>query len=912
MAELPHSSHPEPRLGRVLMIAAGWIARYPWLVLIVCAITIGWSLYESSVRLSYRTQRDDLMSSDKACQVRWRHYLAEFGSDDDIVFVIEGKDRARMQAVVEKVGARLRAEPNQFDRVFDRTDLRPLRDRALLYLSENELRDLAKQLDDMGPLLSPASLFAWRGLTLRNLIARAQSILSAQAPGEKLSAADVAFLEQFTAIVASAERSLRDLSDYANPWTGFAAGVPARAEILERPRFFFSDDGTLAFLLARPATVDRQSFTPIADAVKRARTILKETKKEHPDLEYGLTGLPVLENDEMAGTDRDSMRAFWLALGALILLYMIVYRGLRYPLMTVISLLAGTFWALGLTTITIGHLNILSSAFAVMLIGMGDYGVLWVARFDEERKAGRDVIEAIRQTAAHAGPSILTAAVTTSLAFYAIMLADFQAVTELGFIAGSGVLLCALSCFILMPVMIVLTNRKKKSEVAEARTILELPRAWMPRTMNHPRLVVGIAAGVLLLGGLFAAHLRYDPNLLNLQSQQFDSVMWEKKLLDRTTGTGWHALSIADSPEQALDLKRKYEQLPEVGRVDEVASLMPAVQERKFPLLEQINQKMQHLPSRAEASEHRRPDGDLIRGDLEKLRPLLTAQPELRIVSTRLSTTLVARPEGIREEMLVSFERKMTGDLWDGFNRLKESSSAKPITLDDLPPELRERYVGSSGKWLVRAFARDNVWEHEALGRFVEQTRTVDPEATGKPFGTLEGLRSMKEGFEWAGVYALIAIVLILALDFRDLRCVLLGLLPLAIGVVSALALLKLFGVSLNPANLVALPLIVGVGVDNGVHVLHDYRSRRPGEKYRMSNATGRGILVAALTTILGFAALMASHHKGMFGLGLTLTLGVTCCMIAALVVLPATLRLLDGRATRDEKTETIPFKKAA
>ena len=263
----------------------------------------------------------------------------------------------------------------------------------------------------------------------------------------------------------------------------------------------------------------------------------------------------------------------------------------------------------------------------------------------------------------------------------------------------------------------------------------------------------------------------------------------------------------------------------------------------------------------------------------------------------QLETALAAESPEVVMERLTFFGQHLTRDLHANLMRLREMSTPRPIHTDDLPEEFRERYIGKTGKYLVRAFAKDNIWEYDALTHFVAKVQTVDPEASGKPFGTLEGLRSMKAGFLWAGLYALIAIVVILTMDFRSLPALLLGLLPLLIGVVCSLGIMQLFGFTLNPANLIALPLIVGVGVDNGVHLLHDYRAKTPGSIYRMSSCTGRGILVAALTTILGFGTLMISRHQGMFGLGLTLTLGVTCCMIAALVVLPAVLRVIDSRA---------------
>src|SRR5262249_28468313 len=207
-----------------------------------------------------------------------------------------------------------------------------------------------------------------------------------------------------------------------------------------------------------------------------------------------------------------------------------------------------------------------------------------------------------------------------------------------------------------------------------------------------------------------------------------------------------------------------------------------------------------------------------------------------------------------------------------------------------------ERFVSPSGRWLLRVYAREDLWEYDAMRRFVVELRTVDPEATGKPFGTLEGLDAMNSGFLWAGLYALGAIVFVLGLDLRSIAGLGLSLLPLATGMVCALGFLGLFGLPLNPANLIALPLIVGVGVDHGIHVLHDYRRRDPSRPYRLSRPIGRGVLIKAMTTLLGLGMLMLSRHVGLFGLGLTLTLGVGFSRVTALVVLPAVLTLMSRR----------------
>lgn len=898
------------RLSRFLATWCAWSTRHPWWVLVFCTVAFGMSIWLAWSRLEFRTQRDDLMAADKACQLRWRACIEEFGPDDDIIFVIEGSDHERMIQAVHELALELRAQPEKFDRVFEMVDLRALSNRAILYLSADEIRTIEARLDELAPLLGPAAPLAWRGLTLDNLLARAEAILAARQRGETLSETDLGFLRFINALLASGEQWLRGSNGFTNPWT--TSGRPSdNIESLERPRYFFSEDGSMLVLLARPAHPDRQSFTPMAESVGAARDSVARVNRRFPDLQFGLTGLPVLEHDEMAGTDRDSMRAAWLALAAVAVLYFFVYRSWRYPLLTIGSLVTGTLWALGLTTLTIGHLNILSSAFAVMLIGIGDYGVLWVARFDEERKAGWDFDEAIRHTAVHAGPSIVTAALTTSLAFYATMLADFQAVAELGFIAGSGVLLCALACLTLIPALQAILNRRRPALAAA------IPLQWNNQTKpmligaaRRPLVVIAVSVVIAVICTPLAFGVRYDDNLLHLQSSQTDAVRWEMKLLQRTGGGGWSVLSVADSPEQAIAQRTKYEQLAEVGRVEEVASLVPGDQERKLPIVGRIAIRLQALPPREQASVHP-PDSSESPGlRLDRIIYMSNGEPALQ--NTARSFRNAINRAVAPQSLLNTLDQRLRETLWDDLNALRQTATSQPITLTDLPVAMRERFIGKTGKWLVRASARHDAWDNDALGRFVDQTRTVDPEATGKPFGTYEGLRALKHGFLWAALYALLAIVTVLIFDLRKARDVLLAMLPLALGIVVSMALLRLFDVPMNPANMVVLPLIVGVGVDNGVHILHDYRSRAHGAFYRLSAATGRGILVAALTTILGFSTLMISRHQGMRSLGFALALGVTCCMIAALLVLPAVLSVLDRRANRQEPKSSSEMRRAA
>jgi hypothetical protein len=897
----------------------------------------GASVWAAATRLQYKTQRNDLMSPDKDYQQRWRDYLAEFGDDDDIVVVVKGQDRPKMEKGLEALAARVQTRPDLFDRLFYKADLRALRNRALVFLPVEQIRSIQQHLHDMGALLD-VPLLGWRFLTLCSLLKEAEQRAEKMKPGEPLKPGDQELLTQLLNITRNAKEAVVDPSKYKTPWGSLLDHPPEQKDLLAVPQYFFSDppDGpakgeTLAFLLVRPIK-ERDSFTCALKSVRAIRDIVAQTRPDYPGVEFGVTGLPVLETDEMTAADHDTRLASWLAIAGVTVLFFLVYRSIWYPLLTVATLLIGTAWAMGWLTLTVGHLNILSATFAVMLIGMGDYGVLWVMRYEQARKGGADVRAALLHTVTHVAVGNLTAASTLALAFFAAMFADFQAVAELGWIAGCGVLLCAFACFTILPALLMLFDRRRiHGEPAASAAGLRLyhpaadaagspqnagrsPDPWLPGLARRAGWVV--FAGLALAAGLgYCAWrgVKYDHNLLHLQAADLDSVKWELTLIEHTAGANWHAVSYTATPQDALALKARYEKLPEVARVVEVASLMPPDQNEKLPLIRDIHGRLRFLPKRGQVIHHDPPNSPDLMARLaslsERLQPLAASacddkhEPLLLLADLRdsvrhLHQQLLLLPTATVEKRMQEFEQRLAGDLAEDLHRLREVATPEAITLADLPPDLRVRYVGRSGKWLLRVFAKESLWEYPQLEQFTKQIQTVDANATGKPFGTVEGLKSMKNGLQRAGIYAFLVIVAVLWLDFRSWKQTAIAVAPLVLAVLFSLGILGLLGVPLNPANMIAFPLILGVGVDNGVHILHDYLLRRREYGATISHAIGRGVLVKALTTMLGFGTLMISSERGLVGLGLILTLGVGCSMLTALVLLPAVLHL---RARRRE-----------
>ena len=948
---------------RCLVALVSTVCRFPLLVLALSLVACGLSVYAAGTRLQYYTQRNDLISPNKEYQQRWQKYLTEFGDDDDIVIVVRGDDRQRMEAAIEVLAARVQDRPQLFDRLFYKVDLRSLRNRALLFLPTSEVQAIQHHIEGMGPLLKPlpsltkisgfhlsakvdGAPITWECLSLQTLLEEANRRVPKLEPGQPISADDEQFFRQLLSISCSAKDTLADPSGYSNPWSSLVKQPPNQKDMLAEPQYFFNGDAgeqgaRLAFLLVRPVK-EKGSFTAALQSVQAMRDIVAEMRAEYPGIEFGMTGMPVLETDEMGAAEHDTRLASWIAIALVGLLFFLVYRGIYYPILTMATLLVGTAWAMGWLTLTVGHLNILSATFAVMLIGMGDYGVLWVMRYEQARRQGAEVRAALLHTTAHVAVGNLTAASTLALAFFAAIFADFQAVAELGWIAGCGVLLCALACFTVLPALLMLLDRRRFSvRVDESGAVLSfaaaraavMPTQWLPSLARRPAWVLAGGALLLLVLGISALWVPYDHNLLHLQANNLESVKWELILIEGTKGASWHAVSYRDTPAEALALKAEYEKLPEVSMVIEAASLMPPDQGAKIALMADIQRRLAHLPARGKPIRHLRPNSDLLNDELTTLivalRPLEAAAPACLLSDLRgslqgLQSQLNDAPsKTVAEDRLETFDQNLAGDLAENLHRLREVTTPERITLADLPTAFRERYVSPNGKWLLRVFARDpkdwpekwyagrgkdcskdGLWDFDPLEHFTQRIHTVDPEATGKPFGTVEGLKAMKDGLQRAGIYAFLVIALILLIDFRCWRNTLIALAPLVVGVIFTLGIMGLLGFPLNPANMIAFPLILGVGVDNGVHVLHDYLVRRAEKRATISYAIGRGVLVKALTTMIGFGTLMISTERGLAGLGFILMLGVGCSMLTALVLLPALLQVLSAKEKPIEVAE--------
>jgi hopanoid biosynthesis associated RND transporter like protein HpnN len=767
-------------------------------------------------------------------------------------------------------------------------DLSRLRSKGLHYLTPEQLAGIGGFLNRAAPILQGD----WNSLGLGQMFNRMSigiGMLAASPVAAPQAGANM--IEELDRATQMLSGSLASPDAYRFPWDDAFGSTAGLSMLACRP--LVTDDGKQGFVLLKLAAADKDSFDPHTKGLEALREVVAQAKARHADVRIGLTGLPVMENDEMRSSQTSMTWAGILSFVGVALVFLLGFGGWRHPLIGNVALMAGMAWAFGFATLAVGHLNILSSAFGAILIGQGiDFGVYYLAGYLHQRGRTCTSGDALLETAGAVGPGIATGAISTAIAFFAAGFAEFVGVAELGVIAGGGILLCFVAATVLLPAMIQLFDAGRPPSSMPRQ--LELGSS-LNRIHSWPVIPAMLLVSVSAVAGVGLRYLRYDHNLMNLQPLGLESVQLAKSLVERTGQTAYFAVSMASNREEALVRKEALLRQPSVLRVDEISSVLPGVDPRRQSLIEQIHAGLSALPSAApQLAVVGAQDLDNV---LARLQMLLPAQPELNEILRRIQGAREAlrslHPAEIGNR-IGQFQQRLAADTLERLTMLQSVSDPNPPQWSDLPNGLTTRFVGQSGKQLLKVFSRADIWDMPATDQFIQEVRSVDPDATGNPMQIYEASRQMKRSYEHAAIYAAVIVAMVVYLDFGSVRYTLLALVPLGLGMMQMFGVMGLLDMPLNAANMIVLPLMLGIGVDNGVHVVHDYRRQQRG-KYRLSNSTANAVFINSLGNMVGFGSLMIANHQGLQSLGRVLTIGMACCVVSALT-LPSLLTLFDRR----------------
>jgi len=570
-----------------------FILRHPRLILFVTSLFAFVSLVGAGRWLEVRPSRMELVfSGDRLLQLK-RAYKREFGDRDRIVVVVDASDLPRAKQFISALAARLHKDREHIAELFYRVDAAPFEAHALQYLSRKELEKLQQSLQDHRTLIR--DLATSPGL---NTLFHAMNQEMGQAlvghfftgfleEKEKSAKIDLVFLNSLLRQVNSSVSGDRSLTSPWGKWLG--AGEEPVSE-----GYLLTEDKRYLILLAQIRGTDERSLSPKQEGIRRIRTAIAEIGRDYPGIEVGVTGPDALGTDEMVTAKRDARVATIVALGGVALLFLLFWRGFAVPLRGLLSLAVGVSWTLGFIVLTIGSLNILTAMFIPILIGLGvDFNIHILERYAEERGMGAAAPEALEATLMKAGGNIVTAAVTTAIAFYALLLTDFKALVELGFITGSGLLLCLVAAFTVLPALLILYERRAGARVASPSVSF---LAVIERWSRHPRIII-TGAGLLAVASLFAlGTIQLEFNLLELQAEGTESVDWELRLLEGDGTSTWYGVVLAQSPGQVVKKAMALDALPSVNRVQTIFSFLPKAEAGKKEAIKALGPLLAEIP----------------------------------------------------------------------------------------------------------------------------------------------------------------------------------------------------------------------------------------------------------------------------------------------------------------------------
>jgi len=874
------------KIADLVINRPAWLA-WPQLILFLLCPVITF-LY-----LGFNTSRNDLVGDDKKYHQIYLKFLEEFESPEDLVVIVQSENFEKNREYIERLAARVNAETNTFHRTFYKGNLTSLGRKALFFLDNETLVKLDETLGTYKPFLQNFAT----STNLASLYSKLNDSFSKA--GNATESEKENLVESLPAIERIIRSSIEAMSRPGSPPSPGVEALFGDAEAATQSQYLSYDKGRVLLLTTQPV-----NLKPLKPSITKLREIAEKTRLEVSGVNAGVTGEPVLEFDEMQQAQKDMIQASLISFVLVALVFIFGYHETGRPLKASLALVVGLVYTVGYTTISIGHLNILTITFAPILIGLAiDLGIHLVSRFEEEVANGATKENAIRTGMIETGKGIFSGALTTSGAFFAMAFTDFEGIKEMGVITGGGMLLCLIPMMTVLPILL-LKGKQIKMDTNIAGSMLlrsKVEQVWL----SNPLTILCLCAALTMISVFKTQEIRFDYNLLHLQTDGVQSVSLEKKLIGSASKSILYCASIAENAEEAQSRKEEFLKLDSVASVDMLAHILNKDPTEGLELRKQIVEKakeIQWLPIDSKEIDIKELKLKIwaFKGyltlALDKVKKTEDAELQENILS--LIKTVQEFRNRINDQrnansikQLQKFQTALFEDIRQMFGNLATQDYQSGLFPSDLNPALKARLIGRTGKYLLQVFPNSDIWERENQEKFVKQLRSVDPNVTGTPVQLYEYTSLLVQSYINAGIYAMGAIVILALIHFRSIIAVLLALLPVIMGSIWTVAWMSFNDIPFNPANIMTLPLVIGIGVTNAIHILNRYAEE--GKIEFLSLSTGKAVLVSGLTTIAGFASLTLAKHQGISSLGMVMSFGVAACMVAALAFLPAALQYL-------------------
>jgi uncharacterized protein len=899
--------------GRILRTVVRFSCARPALTVFIAIVLAALGVSYAALVLRLQTSKFHLLPLHQPYATLYKDYAEDFGQLEDIVVVVQSPAVETSAAYAARLASILRDGTLGTTRISYRVDATRLQAHALLYVPLDTLRDTLRTVASQEELLADFAATP----TLDRLVEGINQYIGSTflpgvfGPGGPEDATRVPTRLLGDLLVQTSEAI--DGRPYRSPWADlFGAPIPGPDD-----GYFLSNDRRLLYVVVDLADTPR-TFAAEREAIGTVRRAIADLRPQFPAVEAGVTGAPALFSDELIATSRDGQIASGVALVLTLVLLLLAFRRVVASCAMLAVLALSLCWSLGAVTLLVGQLTIFSVMFVSVVIGLGiDYGIYVLFRYQEERVFGRTLLGALEHTAARSGPGILLGALTAAVTFYILTTAEFRGIREFGFISGTAILLAFLGMLTVFPAALLLIERWQKAPQpvpntggqnghrprdveASDRLQRHVPALeWLAR---HPKTIVTTSLLATAVSLWVAPRVGFDYNMLNLQAEGTESVVWERKAAAASERSVFAALSTATSLAEVEAKQAAFRRLPSVSDVQSVLSVLPAQQTEKLAVL----QRLADVADSIHPGPPRPLDLRALTVALKTLKRRLDfasaprgghEPPEEILALSRATSALLERIEGpmrpAADVGLAVYQRRLAEDFAGQWRWLHTAARPTPLTLGDLPDELRRKFIGKSGHLLLQIYSRLDLRDRASQARFVADLRTVDPDVTGQPVVAYESTRLIERSFRLGLAYAFALVAGIAALMIRRVRETALAMVPLILGTLWTVGTMQVAGLSFNLVNVWALPLIIGSAAEYGVNiVLRSLESRVHDGGPPLARSTVLGVLFNGLTTMAGFGSLLVADHRGVWSLGLLLVIGSAMTLTASLIVLPTLVRL--------------------
>jgi hopanoid biosynthesis associated RND transporter like protein HpnN len=930
-------------IHRVLQHIMGWVARgvcaRPALIVWVAVILALGSIGVVATRFKVVNETSDLLSDKYQSKQYYNELVKDFGSDSRFIVLVHSPDPVQNRKAVDEIGPFLETLKPHITTVLYKIDFSGVKPRLLFTRDIPELQKIAKQVEAQAAAQSQNQKKSQQmALDLNSILAQANQKFNDKYLRQSSNWKD------FTPFVAQFISILNKVADQAEGKTEVAQSTKISDnpnaedydsnEMLAEHEYFSLQNGHTILIFAYPGDPDPDGAAPYSQTIDKIKAQLKTLQAKYPGVEMKLTGEPALDADEIDTSTTDTIKALSITVALIVGLFLLSYRAFLRPTMAFAVLIMGVLWSLAFALLTVGHFNDISMAVIPMVLGIGiDFGIQILGRYEEELGLGRTVEQAVTASLQHTGVAIITGGSTTAVAFLTLCFNDFSGLAELGIIAGASIILLIAANLVVLPAIFILRDRNRSTVQLKAQSSNSawgFIRDWDQTMVRTPWIWLLISTVISVISILSLPYLRFDYNLLHLQNQSASSVKTLYQVMDASKNIEGDEVStiyasvVADNIDQARDLNKKLTALPVVARVDSLLELVPEDQDKKLPIVRRIVAAAAKL--NVKPASHTPVDIPKARADIKSLlsqakegekqakgyvgiskiaRQAVQAFGDMIPALERADKALNSAPA---PEIQSRFDASSNGAftrMQTNIEMLKKQKGDRGLTMADLPPQLKRLFLAPNGKILLQVYGKKDLWERGPDEEFTKAVTAPDvaPKATGTPILNYYATELLRVSYLWAAVWAFAAIVVLIFLHFQSFKYLILTLTPLVLAVLWRTGAMVWLGIEFNPANIVTLPLIIGIDVAFGVYIIDRYREE--GKLAIFSGSTGKAIIMSSLTSLFGFSSLLVSNFNGMFSIGQLMSLGLAIGLVTSIFILPQILALFHPTAPKEEP---LPF----